>query len=69
MTELKLDLIEARAIYRVLRYQYISYEDHEAHAAVNRICKFVEDNDGKVSDHRSGHGETGKQLYVSSTKG
>ena len=40
-----LRLDEARALVRILMYEYINYEDLEAREVVTRICKFVQNNE------------------------
>ena len=40
-----MNLNELRALYRILEYHYISYEDQEAHNVVNKIAKILKENE------------------------
>lgn len=42
-------LPEAKALYRILSHYYIPYEDREAHKAVDKIMKFIKENQNELS--------------------
>lgn len=36
---------ELRTLYKLIEHQYISYEDSDAHAVINKIMKIIKEND------------------------